>query len=276
MVSTYTRKDSCYFWLQYGPRDRRTNESSKIRVDDPDADYKLAKKINKIESRLLIRHAGSGWDWVPKFFELHYRNSAATLRIHRNAWNWIAAWLRERGIKSPDALTSRADVLEYAEWRMSQVKQKSGRSPARNTALYEMRVLGRVMNEAVLRDMAEKNPAANLGLKRDSPKPKPEILPDEQATILDALRGKPDWMREPFRIALQSGLRWHEMRINLRRDVDWQRQRITIPDPKGGVTRAFTFEVMQLSLLDHLQAHARGHRQFPYVLPSRPDQHAIA
>lgn len=255
-VCTYIRKRSPFFWFKYGRPDQPIYESSEVRIDDPDADFKLAKRINKIEAKLLLRHSGVGWDWVPMFFKAVYTNPD-TLRIHTNAWNYLSAFLREREIITPSALT-RAQVFEYLEWRTHRQKEKSKRFPRRNTALYEMRVLGRVMSEAVMREMTDRNPAANLKLKRDVPEPKPEILPDEQGTIFDALRKKPLWMQRSFRIALQTGLRFHETIIDLRRQIDWAQNRITIPDPKGGPLRAFTFEVMQLSILAYLRDASRA------------------
>ena len=78
----------------------RINRSSGVRLDDPEADLKLAKRINKIEAQQLLRHSGAGWDWVQVFFLAVYKNSADTLRIHLNAWTWLRAYLRERGIAS--------------------------------------------------------------------------------------------------------------------------------------------------------------------------------
>lgn len=265
-VCTYIRKGSPYFWLKYGPTHNPVQESSKVRIDDEEADYKLAKKINRIEAQLLLRHAGGGWDWVPAFFAAQYQNSADSLRIHKNAWNWIATFLRERQIKSPDQLRDRATVLEYIDWRTSRRKEKSGRFPIRNTALYEIRVLGRVMAEAVLREMTDRNPAANLGLKRDKPEPKPEIFHDEQGTILEALTSRPEYMARPFRIALQTGLRWHETRISLRRAVNWEEAQISVPDPKGGTDKAFTFPVMQMTLMPYLRELGDG---MTWDLPTR-------
>jgi integrase len=251
-VCTYTRKDSPYFWLQWGADNYRVNRSSGVRLDDPDADLKLAKRINKIEAQQLLRNSGAGWDWVTVFFSAVYKNSPDTLRIHLNSWNWLRAYLRERGIAAPDVLT-RQHVFDYLDWRTAQRKEKSKRHPRRNTALFEMRVLGRVMDEAVLREMAERNPAAKLGLRRDAAQPKPEILPEQQDTIFAALRKRPLWMQRSFRIALQTGLRRDETVIDLRRNIDWENARITVPDPKGGPTRAFTFPIVQMSILPYLR-----------------------
>lgn len=267
-VCTYTMKRSPFFWLQWGPHGARKNRSSGVRLDDPEADFKLAKRINKIEATLLVRNTGTGWDWVPAHFRAQHRNSVESLRIHRTAWNWISAYLRMKGIDGPAELT-RTHAMDYIEWRMSKKKEKSGRTPKRNTALYELRVLGRVMKEAVLREMTEKNPLADLGLKRDTPEPKPEILPEQQSIILDALRPKPDWMRVPFRIALQSGLRYQETRIDLLRDMNWTDQRITVPDPKGGITRAFTFPIMQDSLTEFLAELRADGRRYTWEMPDR-------
>src|ERR1051326_5343099 len=63
-VCTYTRKDSPYFWFQWRSSNHRRNESSGVRLNDPDADLKLAKRINKTEARLLLHHSDAGWDWV--------------------------------------------------------------------------------------------------------------------------------------------------------------------------------------------------------------------
>jgi hypothetical protein len=95
-VCTYTRKDSPYFWLQWANGKRRVNQSSGVRLSDPAADIKLAKRINRIEARVLLRCSGCGWDWVQVFFLAVYKNSPETLRIHLNAWNWLRAYLRER------------------------------------------------------------------------------------------------------------------------------------------------------------------------------------
>lgn len=252
-VCCYTRKHSPFFWLKYGSRNREHYESSKVRIDDPDADYKIAKKINRIEARLLLQCSGAGWDWVQVFFLAVHKNSPETLRINLNAWNWLRAYLRERGIAAPEALT-RQHVFDYLTWRTAQRKEKSRRSPRRNTALFEMRVLGRIMDEAVLREMAERNPAAKLGLRRDVARPKPEILPDQQDAIFGALRQRPLWMQRSFRIALQTGLRRNDTVIDLRRDIDWQNARISIPDPKGGPKRAFTFPIVQMSILPYLRS----------------------
>jgi hypothetical protein len=85
-------------------------------LDDPDADLKLAKRINKIEARLLLHQSRAGWVWVQVFFLAAYKNSPDTLRIHLNAWNWLRAYLRERGIAAPDALT-RQHVFDYLSCR---------------------------------------------------------------------------------------------------------------------------------------------------------------
>ncbi|HEX4638581.1 MAG TPA: hypothetical protein VH170_03760, partial [Chthoniobacterales bacterium] len=100
---------------------------------------------------MLLRNGGEGWGWVPMFFKAVYTN-ADTFRMHMNAWNHVFAYLRHRQVDRPELLT-RPQVFEYLEWRTSRQKEKSKRFPRRNTALWEMRMLGRIMDEAVLRDM---------------------------------------------------------------------------------------------------------------------------
>ena len=71
----YPQRFTPFFGYNGGSSFTRTNQSSGVRIDDPDADFKLAKTINKIEARLLLTHSGAGWDWVIVFFSAVYRNS---------------------------------------------------------------------------------------------------------------------------------------------------------------------------------------------------------
>jgi integrase len=64
-------------------------------------------------------------------------------------------------------------------------------------------------------------------------------------------------MQRSFQIALQTGLRENDTIIDLRRQIEWDRARISIPEPKGGFNRAFTFEVMQMSILSYLRQISR-------------------
>jgi hypothetical protein len=49
-VCTYTRKDSSYFWLQWGSGGNRINRSSGVRLDDPEADLKQLQALEEERS----------------------------------------------------------------------------------------------------------------------------------------------------------------------------------------------------------------------------------
>ena len=144
-VCTYTRKDSPYFWFQWRSSNHRRNESSGVRLNDPDADLKLAKRINKTEARLLLHHSDAGWDWGQVVFLTVYKNSSDTLRIHLNAWNWLQAYLRERAIAAPDALT-RQHLFDYVNWRTAQRKAAQRRLTSSTnhpgSAIRSMQIVG--------------------------------------------------------------------------------------------------------------------------------------
>ena len=124
-----------------------------------------------------------------------------------------------------------------------QQKEKSGRFPLRNTALYDLRILGKIMQEAVERGFAVSNPARRLKLKRDAVKVKPEMRDPDIAKLRAVLADKPEWMRASFEIAIHTGLRFQETRIDLFTNVDFEAETIFIEDPKGGKKRAFSIDL---------------------------------
>ena len=250
-VCAYERKGSSFVWLKWiDPIEKRqVFESSKIRANDPQRERKLAKKINSIEGRLLDRapnQDGEAFDhWTVEFLTKRHEKNPGSLHKNLNSWNYLSAYLREIGVSLPRELsrshiTGENEQTGYINWRCSQVKQKSKRQLSKNTALYDLRVLGKILNEANLRGFCERNVARRLGITKDDTKEKPEILSDEQEKIEAALATAPDWMRISFRVAIETGLRFRETNLDLMRDVDLVSKVIIIQAPKGGRKRAFS------------------------------------
>lgn len=244
-VYSYERKDSPFIWLkwEHPVTHRAVYKSSGIRKGDKDQALRLAKKINAIQGHLLSgtpQSDGEAFaDWVKPYFERKHSNNRGTLHKNRNSWNWLAGYLRHIGVTIPRELT-RAQVLEYIDWRCERKKQKSDRLPSRNTALYDLRILGKILQEAVDRGFCERNVARRLGIAREDVKEKLEISEEEEATIRAALESRPDWMRVSFAIAIDTSLRFQETRLDLRRDIDFISKTIKIEDPKGGRKKAFS------------------------------------
>lgn len=171
------------------------------------------------------RAEARGWEWVEPWLRLKYRKQHKTRANSLNWWSWLFAFLEERGIAGPRAL-DRTGAMDYIEWRMGQVK-RSGKKPGYNSALQELKMLGRVMREAIHRGLATSNPCERLGLEKEKAPEKPEMTDAEIAQIRSKLAGieghlplTERWMSVSFEIALHQGCREQETQIPIDR-IDW-------------------------------------------------------
>lgn len=135
-----------------------------------------------------------------------------------NGWKPVRRYLDEKRIPVPAALTYQM-VCDYVPWRMAQLGH-SGAPIHRNTALFDVKVLGVVMREAVRRSFAQGNPCHRTGLKRLPPKQKSEMTDAEIATIRAELARREchlpvtgRWMTVSFEVALHHGCRLSETAV---------------------------------------------------------------
>ncbi len=274
-VYDYERKDSPYVWLKW--QDPVTGKSrarsSGIRKNHPERDRKLAKAINKMEGDLLAiapEYEGEAFErWVVAYLRQRHSDNAGTLHKNLNAWDWLAGYLKECKVTIPRELT-RAHAFGYIPWRCTRRKEKSGKTVAKNTALFDLKVLSKIMQEANERGFATANPCRRMAVGKDPVKVKPELLDDDIARLRSALEKEAEWMRVAFEIALHTGLRFHETRINLFADVDFAGETIFIPDPKGGQKKAFSIDLPPglMPLLKTLRA--RG-QEWTWTRPTGKD-----
>lgn len=219
--SVYERQGSPYYWIAYYPYGaRRKCVSSGFRADDR-LGYKkaldLARKLAEDGRSATGAASGSEWvnwveDWMrQKFAEPHHARSLAA-DLHR--WKWVHAFLHERKIHSPAGITYQVG-LDFMQWRQSH-KTRSGKG-GWNNALGELRLLGRVMREAVRRGYVAASPLERMGLKRHKSAEKPEITDDQVSAIRAELVGREGaqpitarWMTVSFEIALHQGCRLSE------------------------------------------------------------------
>jgi hypothetical protein len=102
------------------------------------------------------------WAWVDEWIDTRWGNrEGGTHAAYLGRWRRLQQWLLASDIKSPVALTREA-CQRYPQWRLDH-------GGGRNTAIEEMKLLGRIMKEAVARKMVTENPARALGLERDHP-----------------------------------------------------------------------------------------------------------
>lgn len=247
-VYSYERKDSPFVWLKWqNPVTLKPAfRSSRVKKTDPERERKIAKQINKLEGELLAVAPESDKEafehWVVPFLRQAHSDNAGSLHKNLNSWNWLSGYFREKGVTIPRELT-RGQVFDYIPWRCGRKKQKSGKTPLKNTAVYDLRVLSKIMGEALERHFVTHNPCRRLKIRKDPVTVKPELLDAHIQKVRGALVGRPEWMRVAFEIALHTGLRFHETRIDLLSSVDFASETIFIEDPKGGRKRAFSIDL---------------------------------
>lgn len=237
-TSIYERKDSPFWWIKYWcPRRlRNVAKSSGQRRDDPQG-YRLAleqARTLSADGRAARAVAPSArWEsWVMDWLRLRHRNSARTLYCESKRWGWLDAFLTENEIYGPPGVTYQTG-LDYLKWRTSQIKRVSKKHPSHNTALCELRFLGRVMREAVRRGFITASPLERMGIKKDPAPEKLEITAKDDAAIRaglmeweGALPLKDRWMTISYEIAHYQGCRLRETSLPLS-DIDEDAERIT-------------------------------------------------
>jgi len=252
ILSTYTRKDSPWIWLQFatGPGEKKQYRKTAIRKDDSHRKRKIATALRDLEAELLASGAGTtdskdGWGWVERYLRGRYSSadSAETLKVYLKQWRPLHEYMEDSEIVAP-AMFERGHAYEYLDWRCSQVKEKSGKNVSHNTARGEIKLLGLILDEAVERKFLAKNPARRLGIKPDDPALKPEITKAEELVIRQALADEHAWMQLAFHIGISTGLRRQDCRI-ARAAVRWESDDILIEKPKGGRAREFAIPIYE-------------------------------
>jgi len=267
-ISVYQRSDRPTFYVAYDcpVHARRVCESSGVLLTDPRgklAAYAYARE--KSSSGVAHGQAGdvSRWEnWVEAWLQMRFAGKLKTLTSYLGAWKFLSFFLRENKVPTPRALTYR-HAVEFVLWRESQVK-KSGKTPGRNTALHNVKVLSRIMREAVRRDFCKGNPCFRLSEDvPPAPVPeKPEYTNDQIALVRAELKrrariGRPsEWMPIAFEIALHQNCRLAATQIPMER-IDLERDTIQFHE-KGDVYFTVPIHPELKPLLARLKAEGRA------------------
>jgi hypothetical protein len=215
LISVYARRGSPFWYAAFPDptSGRRVCRATEFRRADPQSKRRALNWAREQAGDAgLLRNERAGWDWVEPWLLLRYRTQKKTLANSTNWWHWLESYFVEKDVPGPRALT-REMALGYIAWRTSQEK-RSGKKPSYNSALQELKFLGRVLREARLRDPAVVNVCERLGLRREHAPEKPPITDAEVVQIrerLDQLEGhrplRERWMTIMFEIALHQGCR---------------------------------------------------------------------
>jgi hypothetical protein len=226
MASIFTRERSPYFWIKtrdvYG---NWKNSSTGIRTDAPGGKRAATAKAHvesAAEPDLRAGRTGQALsDWVPRFLKDRYEaRQPKAYQRYTDAWAALSIFLAEMRIATASQVTKRL-AKQYPYWR---IKPHDGLNEVKwNTALFEIKLLGLVLEEAVERGQIIGNPCSRLGLKRERTKEKHAITPEHQALIESKLKElkAPDWMRVTWAIAIRQGCRISETSVPMDRiDLD--------------------------------------------------------
>jgi len=224
MAYLYKRKDSKFWWVEYVDlTGARRQESTKLRHDVTAE----TRKAHELRRELAMREddklsVSEQWEvWVPRFLQQRYGATPKTLERYQNSWRNISVFLREGEIYVPRQL-SRQLVREFIDWRQQRHPGLGVYEVSKNTALYEIKLLRIVMNEAMDSGFCGTNPCVRLDVKRDKPPRKPRITDAEHQKILQALTQEPEWMQISYAIAWDQGCRFSETCLPIK-DVDLRR-----------------------------------------------------
>lgn len=264
MASLHKRKQSPYYWLKFRDNDGAIRFRSTGFRHDTEAGRKEAYELKYQCALGELRRGGQvqkeGWEWVEKAFNPTFKTEATRQRT-LSRWDIIESFLLEKGIHTPAQVTPET-ISDYMEWRTAK-KRRCGKTIARNTAIYEVKLFRRILSFAVERRYLQNNPLGKICINKSPTKPKPALTNDEILRIRQALLQKPEWMRVAFEISLATGCRLRETSIPLQ-CIDYDNETITFPCPKGGPDKAFTIP-MPTSIRGLLQS-LRG-RAVTCVIP---------
>jgi len=238
-ISVYPRDGRPTWYVAYDcpRRGRRVNESSGFLIESPSGKlqayaYAREKSNSGVTHGTEKNHEHWG-AWAELWLKVRYKQKLKTLSSYLGAWKQISFFLRERKIVCPRQLKYE-DVVAFVHWREGQVKKRSKRHVSRNTALHNVKVLSRLMREAVRRGYAQGNPCVKLSedVPADRAPEKPEFTNEEIELVRFELQrrsgiGRPsDWMRIAFEIAIHQGCRLSATQIPMER-IDFHRWTIT-------------------------------------------------
>ena len=272
MAYLYRKNRSPFWYVVFLNSDKKEcHRSTGFRADDPEETEKAKELRNDCEAKEL-RHrpatnTGKWSEWVAKYLDRHCE-TALTLERYLDAWKWVDRWLQARRFDSPRSITYR-NAIEYIDWRIT-YKKKSGKTVGRNTAIFELKMFAMIMGEAVRLGHTDANPLLSLKLKRDKADKKPELSDEEITKIRKLLKEEPEWMQVAFEIALLTGCRLRETRIPIS-CLDFKKERITFPAPKGGEKRSFSIP-MPTALRPLLLDLKNKGRDFTVEFPFQPSR----
>ena len=216
------------FWvLRYRDLDtgKWRDKSTGLRRDDPSESrkaQKMAAAASQQEAQVSSQLDGAFSLWVASYLKSNYSNPRS-LKRYTIAWERILEFMQERRIRHPREVRYE-HAIDFLTWR-----KESG--VLHNSARLELKFFSFIMQEALRRQYADRNPIALQKTPREIPRSKKDLNLVEMEKVRDAFKTKPEWMRTVFEICAHLGCRFSEAEIP-REDVDFAHELIWLTDSK--------------------------------------------
>ena len=244
---------SAYWVLRYRCLDtgKWRDRSTRCRHDDAKqtrAAQRMAEEASALEAKVGPEASGDFSAWALDYIRRHYTSESSRKR-YEAAWMRILEWARLRGIRHP-AHVRYEHATDFLEWRTAQ-------EASHNTARLELKFLSFILQEALRRELIQKNPIALAKVPRTPAKVKPEFdsADFKKARAAFTARKSAPWMLTAFEICAHLGCRFREAEL-AREDVDFEQRIIWITDSKrklGDPRKRFSVPLPD-SLATHLKA----------------------
>jgi hypothetical protein len=178
MASIYLRPDSPYIWMRHKDSSGKWKSTNTGYRKDNVGDKRQAELLAR--ERTVEEHAtqrvnpgrASFDEWCPSWIEQRWGNKKPTVKVYRQRYRFLIEYLSEAGATHPSAVT-RDLALAYPTWRaqrQSGWRKKTG--SGLNTALYDLKFLAMMLDEAIHRGYARENHARRLGIAQTEHKHK--------------------------------------------------------------------------------------------------------
>jgi integrase len=197
MSFLFRRPKSPFWWVSFKDpvTGKQTHRSTKIKAGTSAAHRQALEIASAHDKNAAISRSDAGaWDsWVPTFISARYASSPRSRQRNEIVWRTLRLFFTEMQVEYPIQL-SRDHCYRFMEWRKAQKMFKgTGKLPiSHNTALYELKVMRMILNEARKRGLIQSNPASDLGIKEEPPAEKGEMSDEHIARIRTYIRNLQD------------------------------------------------------------------------------------
>ncbi len=292
MASLYQPSKSPYHWIKW--RNPETKEVERFSTRLKVGDSRAGLRAINLKNEYALKESGAATnrrdhpfsEWVLDYLNAQHANSPRTLQRYASTWKTISAYFASIQISAPGEVR-RDHCLAYVPWRRK-IPHLNGRNPSAakqvcmNTILMELKVLSKILFEAVVRQYIVANPCARLRLKKEKHREKHEMSDAQIEIILQRISKMKARAKTPneiknaevlfysFEIARFQGIRLSETCIALE-DVDMANLEITL-NAKGGLRYTTMLNPALVPLFKKLKA---ARKQFTYPPPARHSEHSL-